>query len=76
MYWGSEGIPPHILNLGAWWKWDLRPGRFTPRERAPGAHWIGGSVGTKASLEAVVKRQITSLTLPGIPTGHIVSKSM
>jgi hypothetical protein len=22
-----------------------RPGRFNPRERAPGAHWIGGSVG-------------------------------
>jgi hypothetical protein len=22
-----------------------RPGRFTPRERAPGTHWIGGRVG-------------------------------
>jgi hypothetical protein len=25
-----------------------RPGRFTPRERAPGVHWIGGWVGPRA----------------------------
>jgi hypothetical protein len=24
-----------------------RPGRFTPKERAPGTHWIGGWVGPK-----------------------------
>jgi hypothetical protein len=28
-----------------------RPGRFTPRERAPGTHWIGGWVGPRASLD-------------------------
>jgi hypothetical protein len=33
-----------------------RPGRFTPRERAPGTHWTGGWVGPRAGLEAVVKR--------------------
>jgi hypothetical protein len=38
-----------------------RPGRFTPRERAPGAHWIGYLVDSKAGLDAVVKRKILSL---------------
>jgi hypothetical protein len=37
-----------------------RPGRFTPRERAPGTHWIGGWVGPRAVLDAVVKRKIPS----------------
>jgi hypothetical protein len=32
--------------------------RFTPRERAPGTHWIGGWVGPRAVLDAVVKRKI------------------
>jgi hypothetical protein len=36
-----------------------RPGRFTPRERAPGTHLIGGLVGPRAVLEAV-KRKIFS----------------
>jgi hypothetical protein len=31
-----------------------RPGRFTPRERAPVTHWIGGWVGPRAGLDAVV----------------------
>jgi len=31
-------------------------GSFTPRERAPGAHWIGDWVDPRAGLEAVVKR--------------------
>jgi hypothetical protein len=33
------------------------PGRFTPRERAPGTHWIGGWVDPRAVLDAVVKRK-------------------
>jgi hypothetical protein len=37
-----------------------RPGRFIPRERDPGTHWIGGWVGPRAVLEAVVKRKIPS----------------
>jgi hypothetical protein len=43
-YWGSGGIAPHILDLGIrLGEWlALRPGRFTPRERALGTHWIGG----------------------------------
>jgi len=33
------------------------PGRFTSKERAPGTHWIGGWVGPRAILDAVVKRK-------------------
>jgi len=31
-----------------------RPGRFTPREREPGTHWIGGTVGPRAGLDIAV----------------------
>jgi hypothetical protein len=31
-----------------------RPAHFTPRERAPGTHWIGGWVCPRAVLDAVV----------------------
>jgi hypothetical protein len=37
-----------------------RPVRFILRERAPGTHWIGGWVGPRAVLDAVVKRKISS----------------
>jgi hypothetical protein len=37
-----------------------RPGRFTRRETAPSTHWIGGWVGPRAVLVAVVKRKIPS----------------
>jgi hypothetical protein len=46
------------LDVGEWSA--SRPGRFTPRERAPGAYWIGGWVGPRAVLDAVVKRKIPS----------------
>jgi hypothetical protein len=38
-----------------------RPSRFTPRERAPGTHWIGGWVGPRAVLDAVLKRKKSSV---------------
>jgi hypothetical protein len=41
-----------------------RPSRFTPGERAPGTHWVGGWVGPRASLDDVEKRKF--LTLPGL----------
>jgi hypothetical protein len=41
-----------------------RPGRFTPGERDPCTHWIGGRVGTRAVLDDVEKRKF--LTLPGL----------
>jgi hypothetical protein len=37
-----------------------RPGRFTPTERATGTHWMGGWVGPRALLNAVVKRKVPS----------------
>jgi hypothetical protein len=42
----------HSLTLaldGSEWS-ASRPGRFTPRERAPGNHWIGGWVDPRAVI--------------------------
>jgi hypothetical protein len=38
-----------------------RPGRFTPGERATGAHWIGGWVDPTAGLDDVEKRKVFTL---------------
>jgi hypothetical protein len=54
-YWGNGGIAPHSLTLpldGSKWS-ASRPGRITPRERAPGIHWIGGWVGPRAVVDAI-----------------------
>jgi hypothetical protein len=54
-----------------------RPGRFIPKERAPGTHWIGGWVCTRAVLEAVVKRKIPSprrRSNPRTPIVHPVAQ--
>jgi hypothetical protein len=40
------------------------PRRFTPRESAPGTHWIRGWVNPRASVDDVEKRKF--LTLPGL----------
>jgi hypothetical protein len=44
-YWGSECIAPLVLYLGTGWRWVVN---FTPKERAPDTHWIGGRVGPTA----------------------------
>jgi hypothetical protein len=49
--------------VGAEWS-ALRPGHFTPRERAPRTNWVGGWVGPRACLDAVEKRKF--LILPGL----------
>jgi hypothetical protein len=49
-----------------------RPGRFTPGERAPGTHWIGGWFDPRAGLDDSEKRKF--LTLPGLelqPLSHL-----
>jgi len=53
-YWGG-GAAPRILDFGLeGGEWSAsRPGRFTPRGRAPGTHWIGGWMSSGARLEAV-----------------------
>jgi hypothetical protein len=46
-----------------------RPCRFTPGERTPGTHWIGGWVGLGTGLDAVEKRNILQCrkSNPGLP---------
>jgi hypothetical protein len=39
-------------------------GRFTPGERPPGTHWIGGWADLRAGLDDLEKRKF--LTLPGL----------
>jgi hypothetical protein len=66
----------HSLTLaldGREWSASL-PSRFTPRERAPGTHWIGGWVGPRAVLDAVVKRTIPSLRRESNPRTPIVQR--
>jgi len=55
-YWGS-GVTS-ALGGGEWSA--SCTGCFTPRERAPDTHWIGGWVGPRTSLDAFVKRKIHS----------------
>jgi hypothetical protein len=49
-----------------------RPSRFIPRGRAPGTHWIGGWVGPRAVLDAVMKRKIPAPRRESNPTTPIV----
>jgi hypothetical protein len=49
-----------------------RPGRFTPRGRAPRTHWIEGWVGPRAVPDAVVKRKIPSPRRESNPRTPIV----
>jgi hypothetical protein len=54
-----------------------RAGRITPRERAPGTHWIRCWVGPRAVLDAVVRRKIPSLrqeSNPGTPIVQAVAQ--
>jgi hypothetical protein len=44
------------LDGGKWLA--SRPGHFTPRERAFGTHCIGGWMGPRGGLDAMVKRKI------------------
>jgi hypothetical protein len=46
-------------------EWSVsRHGRFTPWERVPGTHWIGGWVDPRAGLDHLEKREF--LPLPGL----------
>jgi hypothetical protein len=73
-YWGSGVIAPFIFDLstnGGEWS-ASRPGRFTPKERAPGTYWLGGWVGPSAVLDAVVKRKIPNPRRESNPKTPIV----
>jgi hypothetical protein len=72
---GGVDVQNHVsltsaLGKGEWTA--SRPGRFTPRERAPGAHWIWGLVGHGTGLDEVEK----ILSLPGLelrPLGRLAN---
>jgi hypothetical protein len=51
--------PPFLTSAldGAEWS-GSHPGRFIPKERARGTHWIRGWVGRRVGLGAVEKRRI------------------
>lgn len=68
---GCRGIAPFVCNLGTRWKWLVTPmpGHFTPRERSPGIHWIGGCAGPFASLFFSKNRKIFSHYDEWIPNG-------
>jgi len=42
------------------------PGRFISREEAHSTHWTEVWVGSTAGLDAVAKKKIPSLPLPGV----------
>jgi hypothetical protein len=48
------------------------PAALPPSERAPGTHWIGGWVGLRAVLDAVVMRKIVSPRRESNPRTPIV----
>jgi hypothetical protein len=55
---GGVGVWIHIFfTLALVGEWSAsRPGRFTPGEKVPGTHWIGGCVDPRAGLDNVEKR--------------------
>jgi hypothetical protein len=64
---GGVDVQTHVfftsaLVAGEWS--GSHQGRFTPGERAPGTHWIGGWVGPKAGVDDTEKWKF--LTSPGI----------
>jgi hypothetical protein len=66
-FYGGVDVYIHIFLTSALAGGDLsapRSGRFTPGERAPGTHWIGGWVEPRAGLEDVENRKF--LTLQGL----------
>jgi len=59
-----------VVDEGEWSASSLI--HFTPRERAPGTHWIGGWVGPRDVLDTVVKRKIPSPYQESNPRTQIV----
>jgi hypothetical protein len=63
-YWGVE-VQLHAFLTSALDGGELlasRPGRFTPRERTPLTHFIGGWVDPRAGLNVVVIRKFPAPT--------------
>jgi hypothetical protein len=61
---GGVDVQIHIFFTSALAGGEWSPsrlGRFTPEERAPGTHWIGGWVDPSAGLDDVEKRKFFAL---------------
>jgi hypothetical protein len=58
--WRCSSTHSFTLALDGGERLASRLGRFTPRERAPCTHWIGGWVSPRAVLDTVVKRKLPS----------------
>jgi hypothetical protein len=57
-YWGSESTdPPFYTSAQDRGKWSASlSGRFTTKEINPRTHWIGGSLGPRAGMDAAEQR--------------------
>jgi hypothetical protein len=73
-YWEVEVYLHSFFELGTRWRWvvNFTPRLLYPRGRGPGTHWIGGWVGPRAVLDAVVKRKIPSPRRESNPRTPIV----
>jgi hypothetical protein len=49
-------------------------GQLYPQRKSPGTHWIGGWVGSRAILDAVMKRKIPSPRRESNPRTPIVQR--
>jgi hypothetical protein len=49
-----------LALVGGEWSASRR-GPFTPEERVPGTHWIGGWVGPRAGLDDMERRKLLPL---------------
>jgi len=52
-----RGVEVYLHTLNSALDGASRPGRFTPGETAPGAHWRGGWVSPRTGLDAVAKKK-------------------
>jgi hypothetical protein len=64
----GEWMFDDLHTAGCEWS-ASRPSHFTPWERAPSTHWIGGLVEPTAGLDDIEKRKL--FTLPGLELRHL-----
>jgi hypothetical protein len=74
---GGVGVCIQVFStatlVGGEWS-ASRPGCFTPGERGPGTHWLGGWVDPRTGLNEMEKRKF--LTLPGLELRPARSQSL
>jgi hypothetical protein len=57
-----QNVPTPTTDCGiSLSKCQITAGFYTPGERAPGMHWIGGWVDPRAGLDDMEKRKILTL---------------